>query len=127
MKVFETDIVEIVLEYPFLADQGFDPVKWFLRPALEKDEKDARQTFFALTEKEREAKQFEYNVKFLAALSTKPPEGLPAFDHSDGSLADSITQYLVAAGDDPIVVKIAEDAQTEYFRRTQPKAFFRGV
>jgi hypothetical protein len=128
MKVFEVaNTIDIVLEYPFLEDAGFDPIKWFLRPALDKDQRDARQTFFGLAEKEREAKQFEYNVDFLATLSEKAPTGLPRFEYTEGSLAEAIRSFLTAASDDPVIVKQAEDAQTEYFRRTQPKVFFRSV
>lgn len=126
MNIFGTNPVEIILEYPFLTDQGFEPVKFFLRPLLEKEERTARQAFFALTDAEREEKQFDYNVEFLATLSVKPPEGLPEFQY-DSDLAGSIRSFLGKAKEDAMVVKIIEDAQTEYFRRTQPKVFFRGV
>lgn len=128
MKVFEVPgHIEIVLEYPFLEDAGFDPIKWFLKPALDKEVREARQSYFGLAENEREAKKFEHDANFLALMSDKAPEGLPGFEHSEGSLADAIRGFLMSASDDEVIVKQADDAQTEYFRRTQPKVFFRSV
>lgn len=120
---FDLNEIEVTVTYPFLKDK---PMKFFLRMILDKEEKQARQAFFGLSEAEREAREHEYNVNLLASLSTKMPENVPTFGpYEDVEPAEAIRHFF--AGGNARKQKLVADVVTLYFSEVQPREFFRGV
>lgn len=117
---FDTTEVEVSLTYDFLSQEA--PMKFFLRPQLAKEERQARQVFFALPMEDREAKQHEHNVNMLAMLSTREPENVPTFKLK-GDLGSCIREFF--SGENVMKKKVVEDALSLYFAKSQPVEFFR--
>lgn len=120
---FDLTEIEITLTYPFLNQAK--PMRFFLRPILSKEEKEARQTFFGLTEMEQEEKRHEHNVNLLSTLSVKLPENVPTFPIYNGvvSLDTAIKEFF--SGTNAMKIKVVEDTLNLYFQKTQPQEFFR--
>jgi hypothetical protein len=127
---FNVSEVEISLTYPFLNQS--EPMRFFLRPILVKEEKEARQIFYALSDDEQETQQHEYNLKLLGSLSVRLPENVPTFDerfettsgeHPTLSIKRKIESFF--DGSNPMKRKIVEDVINLYFQKTQPREFFR--
>lgn len=70
------------------------PVVFEARAMLEKEHRELMQAHFALTEEEREQKQHEYNVAFLAKVAAAPPKGLPGFPEEYDDLAEAVKAAL---------------------------------
>lgn len=127
-NIFDLGSVEVTLTYPFLKDA--EPIKFFLRPILNSEEKASRQKFLALSEAEREQRKHEANVELLASLSTQAPENLPTFPDFNGNdvdlerLRSELREFF--AGTNPMKQKVVDDALTVYFNHIQPAEFFRG-
>jgi hypothetical protein len=123
LDIFSLSEIPVTLTYVGL---GAEPITFFLRPFLQKEDQDLRQAHFALTDKEREGAQHAHNVEMLARLSTRDPEGLTGFPIDDkGATGTKLRSFLTA--DSPMKVKVAGDALTRYYRVTQPAEFFRGL
>lgn len=100
--------------------------------ALDQDDKEARQAFYALPDGDQATGQHRYYVDFLSRIVTRRPEGLPGFDELlpelDGGvkrsdIANAVKAYFETG--EPILKKIAADAVDQYNRITQPEEFFR--
>lgn len=70
------------------------PVVFEARAMLEKEHRELMQAHFSLSDEEREAKQHEYNVAFLAKVAAGPPKGLPGFPEEFDDLAQAVTACL---------------------------------
>lgn len=104
--------------------------------ALDQDDKEARQAFYALPDGDQAAGQHRYYVDFLSRIVTRRPEGLPGFDEllpgsgpgtaagvTMADVSNAIKAYFETG--EPILKKIAADAVDQYNRITQPEEFFR--
>lgn len=120
VDLFNLDEIEVTLTYPFLKQK--EPIRFFLRPLLDAEEKAARQTFLGLTEAERERKKNDFNIKLLAGLAVREPENLPTFENT-GNLAASLIGFF--SGGNAMKQKVADDALTIYYGMIQPSEFFR--
>jgi hypothetical protein len=130
---FNQTAIEVTVTYPFLKQT--EPMRFFFRVQMAKEEKEARQVFFGLTEDEQEAKRTEYNAKLLASLSTKLPENVPTLEEfyrqreseteiSFNTLVKDVIEKFFNS-DNPMKQKIAADALNLYFSNSQPLEFFR--
>lgn len=124
VNFFDITEVEVPVTYPFLDGVV---MRFYLRPILDKEEKAARQTFFAKTDADREKEQHDYTVKMLASLSTKLPENVPGLTRK--AYGDEPKAAILRFFEDGNVMKqkLADDVLTIYFGQMQPKEFFRSV
>lgn len=118
VDIFSLTEIPITLTYEGM---GVAPMTFFLRPYLLKEEQDARQAFYALTDVQQEQEKPKHELRMLAALSTHEPEGVPGFDPLVHNIADFF------GGEHPMKRKVVSDVMTRYYRVTQPKEFFRGL
>lgn len=116
---FDQTEIPVTVKYDFLPGE---PMRFFLRLQMAKEEREARQKLFALPADEREAKQHEYNVSALASLSTRAPENVPTFDPGSDH-QQAIKDFF--SGTNPMKQKVVEDVLALYFTKTQPVEFFR--
>ncbi len=113
VDIFQLTETPVTLTYAAL---GGAPITFYLRPWLLKDDEDARQAFFALTDDEQEKQRATHNVELLARLSVRPPTGLPNF-------TGDIRSYF---GDgNPMKERVVADALRRYNLIVQPEEFFR--
>ena len=121
VDIFNLGEIPITVSY---TEMGAEPMTFYLRPFLLGEEQKARAAFFALTDEEREREQGPYNVRLVAALSTRAPEGVPGFTDTGHTQANMLAYF----GDgNPMKEKVLADVMTRYSRKTQPAEFFRSV
>lgn len=72
-----------------------DPVEFWARPFLEKEQRDLMQAHFGLTEKERADREHEFNVEFLATVASRAPKGLPGFPAEFDDLREAFKTALL--------------------------------
>lgn len=111
---FGTTEIPISVSYDFLPLP--EPMRFFLRIQMDREEREARQKLLAMPAAQREAKLHEHNVELLHSLSTRPPENVPTFE------GDIKTFF---SGENAMKKKVVEDALALYFAKTQPEDFFR--
>lgn len=122
---FNQTETEVTVTYKNLGQT--EPMKFFTRIFLSKEEKELRQKFFGLTAEEKEAGQHAHNVEVLASVSTKAPENVPEFPVIETTDLKEVQKAITAffSGDNPMKQKIAADVVGLYFNKTQPAEFFR--
>jgi hypothetical protein len=121
VDIFSLEEIPITVSY---TEMGAEPITFYLRPFLVRDEQKARAAFFALTDDEQEKEQASHNVRMVSALSVRAPEGVPGFAATGNPAADIQTFF----GDgNPMKEKVLADVMTRYSRKTQPAEFFRSV
>lgn len=121
VDIFSVTDVPVTVTYE---EMGVAPMTFHMRPYMLKEDRDARQAHFALSDDEKEQKTPEHNLLMLSSLSTRAPEGVPGFE-SAGNVADDIRAFF---GDGhPMKEKVVADVMTRYYRITQPAEFFRSV
>ena len=72
-----------------------DPIEFWARPFLEKEHRELMQAHFGLTEQEREEREHEFNVEFLASVATRAPKGLPGFPEAPDNLREAVKTALL--------------------------------
>lgn len=121
VDIFNVREIPVTVSY---TEMGAEPMTFFLRPYLLKEEQKSRAAFFALTDEKQEKEQGAHNARIVGALSVRAPEGVPGFT-STGDLAHDIWSFF---GDgNPMKEKVLADVMTRYSRKTQPAEFFRSV
>lgn len=115
-----TDI-PVTLTYP---RPGVDPITFYLRPTLQKEDYEIRQARVALTDEQREQTAYQHNVDCLVRLCVKAPEGLVGMN-GDEDFQGALRKLLEE--ENPNKSKIVADALVLYYSHTTAKEFFRGV
>lgn len=124
ISLFDIDAITVTVNYPFLKQP--EPMTFFLRPTMDKEEKQSRQEFFGLSEQEKEAKQHTHNVRLLAALSVRLPKNVPTFPYDPtADIRTTITDFFM--GENAMKQKLVEDVLAIYLSLIQPTEFFRGL
>jgi hypothetical protein len=107
-------------------------IEFKCKMALDQDDKEARQAFYAKPDGDQAAGLHRYYVDFLSRIVTSRPNGLPGFDEllpadagavKKSDIANAIKAYFETG--EPILKKIAEDAVEMYNRISAPAEFFR--
>lgn len=107
-------------EIPVSLTYGFapGPITFFCKLALNSEDLEARQKFYAQATPDQSKGRHAYNVGFLSRV-VKRVDGLPGYEKVDGG----IKEYFWNPSE--MSKKIAADAVDMYNKAVQPDEFFR--
>lgn len=121
---FDLTEIEINVSYPGLGLT--EPMKFFLRPMMSKEQRDLQTSYFGLSVEEQEAKKDEQNIKMLSSLTVKQPRNVPDFDRETVAGDDLKSAIFKFFNDgNGLKAKVCEDVLTLYFRKIQPAELYK--